>query len=160
MSYQDQILGTIIASVLNYDELCQSIGEQAALNPSRSTYAPCDGRAVAGSALQKITQRTNVPDLRGKFLRGLNQLYNVGEPTPFDAVNYGDTQANRSVGDYQFDEFKSHNHVITVTFPASQPGRFTNGGGAGSGGSEVTSMAGGAETRPRNIAVYYYIKIN
>ncbi len=160
MPYQDQILGTIIASVLNYDELCQSIGEQAALNPARSTYAPCDGRSVAGSALAKITQRTTLPDLRGKFLRGLNLMYSVGQPLPFDASNYGDTQNNRTVGDYQFDEFKSHNHVITVTYPASQPGRFTNGGGAGNGGTEVTSFSGGEESRPRNIAVYYYIKIN
>src|SRR2546430_3248270 len=107
MSYQHQVLGTIISSVLDYDQLCTSIGEPAAIDLPRSSYVPCDGRSIAGSALNRITTLAHAPDLRGKFIRGLNVIYNVGQPLPFDPQQNGDAGgANRTASDYQMDSFQ------------------------------------------------------
>ncbi|MFL5763612.1 MAG: hypothetical protein ACJ77K_06690 [Bacteroidia bacterium] len=187
MSYQHQTLGAIVASVLNYDQFCNAMGEKPAINNANSSYVPCDGRLITGSALEKLTQVgpsqpeplnhiQNAPDLRGKFLRGLNQMYSPGEPTGFDHVKNGDPDETlRKVGSYQGDGLIAHDH------PASG---HINGSVCGSNGThdadsghdkwnsdptfgdhnvQVTvgnNSTGGKETRPKNIAVYYYIKIN
>lgn len=177
MSYQHQVLGTIIASVLNYDQLCAAMNEQKGVNDKTSSYAPCDGRLITDSLLEKSTRVgpnqpdpkfhiQNAPDLRGKFMRGLNQFYNVGE-TPFNPSASGDTQANRVAGDYQGDTLADHTHNYSI-------GNFQKNANSGTGCSyvgadynqslqsrgvnEVQKIS--TETRPRNIAVYYYIKIN
>lgn len=177
MSYQHQVLGTVISSVLNYDQLCKEMGENPAIDNTKSSYAPCDGRPISGSQLDHKTAGAmkNAPDLRGKFMRGLNVIYSVGQPTPFDPKLFGDPQDNRKVNDYQPDVLLAHSH------PASG---HINGSVCGSNGSHdvdegdqkwnsdpnfgdhnvvVTvgdNANGGLETRPRNIAVYFYIKIN
>jgi hypothetical protein len=78
MSYQHQILGTIISSVLNFDEFCSVMNpaENPAMNPRTSSYAPCDGRSIVGSQLEIKTGNKikKAPDLRGKFIRGLNVI--------------------------------------------------------------------------------------
>jgi hypothetical protein len=169
MGYQHQILGTIISSVLNYDQLTRHIDEPQAVNPATSSYVPCDGRSIAGSKLAQLTGRQNIPDLRGKFARGLNQFYSVGEPTPFDPVIFGDTQSQRTVGDFQGDEIGPHSHQMNFNL-GRQPGWSGGWGGDGNvravnspgdpGNDHHPEPNGGMETRPRNIAVYFYIKIN
>jgi len=169
MNYQHQILGTIIASVLNYDQLCKEMTQNPAIDNASSSYAPCDGRDIKGSQLEIRTNHsiTNTPDLRGKFLRCLNVIYSVGQPLPFDPKQDGDPESNRVVMDYQKDGFTSHSH------PAQSSGGFAHNGGPGMGmqsnnGQQfeflapniTTSAVGINETRPRNVSVYYYIKIN
>jgi hypothetical protein len=169
MPNSDQLLGTIITSVLNYDELTRHIGEPQAVNPARSSYVPCDGRRINGSALARLTARNNAPDLRGKFVRGLNQFYSVDEPLPFDSDKLGDPQLQRVVGDYQADDVGVHNHNMNFNL-GKQPGWSGGWGNQGGvravnspgdpGNDHRTEPSGGQETRPRNVAVYFYIKIN
>ncbi len=167
MSYTLQILGTIISSVLDYDKLCHEINEPALINNTKSSYVPCDGREIKGSKLAAITGRQNVPDLRGKFTRGLNVIYSVGQPTPFDPLQNGDPEgANRVVGDYQPDGLKQHQHHL-IHFDGGVVSDYSDDQDhrKASYGNMIgvnTDLAGESkyETRVRNIAVYYYIKIN
>lgn len=173
MSHTQQPLGTIISSVLNYDQLCDSIRESSSINNSTSSYVPCDGRSIVGSSLEKLTQQgpkqpdpaahmKKAPDVRGRFLRGLNQIYSVGEPA-FNIAE-GDSQGQRTVGVYQPDELKAHTHVYSMwNFGFNS----SNDGGLGHNEVDVlpdqarsSQSTGGAETRPKNVAVYFYLKIN
>ena len=162
MSFQHQTLGTIIASVLEYDELCQSMGEAPHVNNSTSTYAPCDGRSILGSQLSN-TGLSNVPDLRGRFLRGLNTMYNHGEVHPLNLETADPDGEHRMVGDYQADEVKSHKHSYTTNSDGNPNGpapdvplTWARNGKE----KRETDQGGGKESRPRNVAVYYYIRIN
>ena len=127
-----------------------------------------------------------VPDLRGQFLRGLDQGSgndpDAGSRTAKNGGNSGD-----NVGSFQGDQFKSHNH--TMNSAGNHSHRYNDyyysenrdGGGSelGSNSSDndnrlhqktgrTTSSAGahthtinnrgGNETRPTNAAVFYIIK--
>ena len=70
-----------------------------------------------------------------------------------------------NAGDYQGDEFKSHIHSENApnvggngnwSFPDAQA--WTSQGQRSLGAT--TEATGGDETRPRNISVYFYIRIN
>ncbi|ANI90241.1 hypothetical protein A9P82_13640 [Arachidicoccus ginsenosidimutans] len=163
------ILGTIIASILSYDQLTQEIREAAVFSAPHSSYAPCDGRSIQNSCLNRNTGQINAPDLRGKFLRGLNTIYSVGQPLPFDPNTHGDPDgANRTANDYQPDTIGQHAHNVIGHFLEASGGSGFNGYGFESNSRQgnktyTTDNSGNginSETRPRNVAVYYYIKIN
>ena len=87
-----------------------------------------------------------IPDFRGYFLRGLGGV----DPDV----------ATRTLGSVQADEFTSHGHVYISgrTFPGVNAG---NGGYFGAryeNDTSTTSSVGGAETRPKNIAMNFIIK--
>jgi hypothetical protein len=161
MSYQHQVLGTVIASVLHFDQLCQAMNENPAFKAATSTFCPCDGRSITGSQLAKGTNIKDAVDLRGRFIRGLNEIYSADAPV-LDIHSADEDGTLRKVGDYQADLFKNHSHQ-------SRTGSGFNAGGGGApyarndAGFNVlteTTLAGGSETRPRNIALYFYMKIN
>lgn len=85
----------------------------------------------------------NVPDLRGEFVRGLDDSRGV--------------DSGRVLGSTQGDAFKAHNHAsfnreispTTVAGPGN-PGWYPL--------STTTQSVGGSETRPRNIALLACIK--
>lgn len=85
----------------------------------------------------------STPDLRGEFVRGWD-----------DAKG---TDSGRRLGTLQADALEGHTHDI-----ASTGADVTLGGTAidylGGVGTSVTASTGGAETRPRNIALLYCIK--
>lgn len=89
------------------------------------------------------------PDLRGQFVRGLNDF---GTGTRIDGKQDPDGAA-RILGDYQSDELKSHNHSGTV---------ITGSGATGSSGSArrygSIGYTGGSETRSKNVALIYCVK--
>lgn len=89
-----------------------------------------------------------LPDARGKFLR----MNNNG----ITGVAY-DPDTSRSLGSYQADEFKSHVHSNGI-----QLGDIVDGWGDRRPYTNAsnTGAAGGAETRPKNISVNFYIKIS
>ena len=117
MSFKNQVLGTVISSVLSYDALCKAMNEDAAIDNTKSSYAPCDGRSIVGSELEKQTNQTGhthikeTPNLRGRFMRGLNSIYGVDEPLPFDISQLGDPDgAGRVAGNFQADILANHHH--------------------------------------------------
>ena len=88
------------------------------------------------------TQGTH--DLRGYFIRGLNTTGSGPDP-------------GRSLGTPQGDELRSHNHI--AYFGSTEQTLAGGGNNSNPGSSGVgTSYYGGAETRPKNVALLYCVK--
>ncbi len=87
----------------------------------------------------------NIPDLRGEFIRGFDNGRGI--------------DVGRSFGNVQGDEFRSHSHGGGMDSVQN-----LIGGGSGAfvhlntQPLPDTGLAGGAETRPRNVALTYCIK--
>jgi phage-related tail fiber protein len=88
-----------------------------------------------------------LPESRGEFLRGWDHGRGI--------------DAARAIGSYQLDELKSHNHIIHLVQTTAAGGAggqgAPNGGGAIHDNSTI-QFTGGAETRPRNLAVMWCLK--
>lgn len=135
---------------------------------SRTTYAALF--AIIGESYGAGNGSTtfNLPDYRGVFLRGLDQGRGV--------------DTGRTLGSYQEDDFKSHTHTGSAAsggghthnysvIGLSSGSQLQGGSGwgpvgatetTGSGGTHThalsVSSAGGAESRPKNVAVVYCMK--
>ncbi len=110
---------------------------------SRTTYAALF--AAIGTTFGAGDGSTTfiLPDLRGEFVRGWDDGRGV--------------DSGRAFGSSQADDFKSHSHNI----PYSDGYSLTNLTAERSGvqdGTYPTSVAGGTETRPRNVALLSCIK--
>ena len=96
----------------------------------------------------------NLPDLRGKFLRGWDHAAGID---PDKATRTGKTggATGDNVGSLQADDFKAHTHTIgqDTTGQAGTGNSFNKNNGIQASGS-----AGGLETRPINVYVMYIIK--
>ncbi|MEE8551702.1 MAG: hypothetical protein V3S72_00215 [Desulfobacterales bacterium] len=166
-------IGTIIASMLQFEKF---------QNVAGNTWKPADGRKVSTtSKYATLTGNTTLPDLRGMFLRGLNQFDPLMGPR---RDKYKDPDGSRrKAGKLQKDAtslpkspFKGdaasagvHSHIY---FKARSEGARSGSnhrasseasttGSSGDHTHTVLINAGGdSETRPVNIAVFYYIKID
>jgi microcystin-dependent protein len=101
----------------------------------------------------------NLPDLRGRFLRGLdsNAIVDVDAESRFALFTGGNT--GEKVGSYQDDAFKSHKHSMDYDRIKFLNGTTTVNDIHGSGNQTTsTNTTGGSETRPKNAAVNYIIK--
>lgn len=111
---------------------------------SRTTYAALF--AVIGTTYGAGDGSTTfaVPDLRGEFIRSLDDGRGV--------------DSARVLGSAQTDALKAHTH--TAAGSGSGDGGSGAGGAPGmdSGGSNTTSSTGSTETRPRNVAMLACIK--
>lgn len=148
-------IGAIIASVLDYNSFLDiNKDSQRNFDIKRSTWAPCDGRSVVGSKYgSKLAQ---VPDLRGVFLRGINDMNVPGsQPVATERIN----PENKVAGEYQNDELKEHTHTFRTGGGSSGP-RHAVSIDTRNEDATTTSSYGGKETRPKNVTVYYYIRIN
>lgn len=127
----------------------------ALFNEIGTTYGAGDGSTTF-----------NVPDLRGEFMRGLDDGRGV--------------DSGRSIGTAQASTFASHSHTgSTDTHGGHNHAQFSNIGGSsvGAGGYSSSASAngttgtagahshavtinasGGTETRPRNQAMHFIIK--
>lgn len=109
---------------------------------SRTTYATLFAAIGTTYGVGNGSTTFNLPDLRGYFVRG-------------HGIN-SDGVSSDVFGVKQTDEFKAHTHTV---------GRGSTGGGnfiqngPDTGGTITTSSSGGDETRPRNIAMLYCIKL-
>lgn len=132
-----------------------------------------DGRIIAECTLNELLGQPSyqLPDARGVFIRGMN----LGRPD-----GRGDTGGNRNVGVFQGDTIQEHTHTFVTNLYS--PVDFSQGNGhpplvpnysppgythqnvnhPTDAGHPVgdNSKRLGAETRPRNITLYTYIKIN
>jgi len=109
---------------------------------SRTTYADLFTQIGTTYGAGDGSTTFNVPDLRGEFVRGWDNGRGV--------------DSGRTIGTSQSDLFKSHTHTYTQTVTAAASGS----PGAGTGGATAVNSGatGGAETRPRNVAVMFVIQ--
>lgn len=110
-------------------------------------------------------QFKSVPDARGVFVRGMN----MGRP-----LEKGDPDGDLPIGRYQPDGIKKHTHEFSISFgyfcgwvnnnvwTGDRPGNpmSVNNPECKIKISNSGENLSGEETRPRNIALYVYIKVN
>jgi hypothetical protein len=137
-----------------------------------SCWVPMDGRALAATDKLKLAAPalTNVPDGSGLFIRA-QEFSNGADNDPV-------RNSSSAIGTLQADEFKSHTHDMNDAgnhrHPMGTRG-FEGNGLKGADGSNddqdaYTQFAGehkhtilatgGLETRPKNINLWVYIRIN
>lgn len=87
----------------------------------------------------------NLPDLRGEFIRGYDNGRNV--------------DTGRVLGSAQTDEIKAHTHSVTGYAGVNLSTERIDAGVMPGESGHSTGSTGGTETRPRNIAMYYIIKV-
>lgn len=160
-------IGSIVSSVINYADFSRQITDKA-FDKTISTWAPCDGRNVKGSTFSTLFAKDYVPDLRGQFLRGNYTMGGPSEPsqnTP-NGNNPRSGESDMNGYTYQSEGIKNHRHQIRY-----YRGRANRSDG-GSANHEVTDgetrptetthscLECINETRPKNIYVYYYVRIN
>ena len=127
---------------------------------SRTTYANLF--AVIGTTYGSGNGSTTftLPDFRGYFLRGLDPTKTVDSNNASGSTTAG--ASARTLGSLQADNIISHNHTQWVT-RWSQLAPYGSNARVVAEGPYFTQDAstqntGGAETRPKNIAVNYIIK--
>lgn len=143
-------IGTIIAYGLDYEKNKTQLNEQG--------WYLCDGTKYDGT--------NSTPDLRGMFLRGMQ----AGRSSEKGDI----TEPNRKLLSEQDDAFQGHWHNISSRSDKPQGGGgaqapFYEGGGFTSSSdtmvrNAITDGKNGipktaSETRPKNIAVYYLMKV-
>lgn len=123
-------------------------------------WLECDGAAVSRSTYSALysvigtifgsgngSTTFNLPDLRGEFVRGWDHERGV--------------DAGRELGTGQGDDVKQHTHNFTVSGAAHYQGGYSgpNMVTSDTGGYVTVTPVGGPETRPRNVALMYVIKV-
>ena len=150
------LLGSIFGSTLAPDGQAM-IGFYADGSPKYGVVSGGDGTSVGTiSAFNLSTCPTGwtlangssgTPDLRGEFIRGLDSGRGV--------------DAGRILASTQTDMFKSHTHTVASLVNSEDTWTAQLGGYGNYGGfTTQTASAGGSETRPRNIALLYCMKIS
>jgi len=99
-----------------------------------------------------------LPDLQGMFLRAIDFNQNQEKV---------DEKINRQAGEPQREGFKKHSHQNSIggggdNITAAQPADRISTTNVNQHGTwkRSTTESGGYETRPKNVAAYFYIKIN
>lgn len=116
---------------------------------SRSTYSALFAAIGVTFGAGDGSTTFNLPDLRGEFVRGLDDSRGV--------------DSGRVLGSAQADEIESHTHGIPAGGNGTGPVRlldYTTIGGTSRNvaATQLSNSTGGAETRPRNIALLACIK--
>jgi microcystin-dependent protein len=119
---------------------------------SRTTYAALFSAIGTAFGAGNGSSTFGLPDMRGEFLRGWDDGRGV--------------DSGRAFGSAQADELKSHRHTLRGNTGGEVKVLFLESdaiSGIGSGGSfedtpNTMGSTGGAETRPRNIAMLFCIK--
>lgn len=153
-------LGEIVASMLPESLFVKSYG---------AGWVLADGRAVAGTSYERFIGK-NVPDMRGLFLRGKNNGRAEG----------GNPDGDLELGALQIGSLQKHVHPVEdpghshkdptssyvagklhLPVDASSAARYIDHSARTS--TELTNVTvgeyGGTETRPANITVNYFVKV-
>ncbi len=163
---QDVIpVGTVITSVLPWSMFAQTANDSASFDPNTNKWAPCDARSIRGSELARLGGGPTTPDLRGVFTRGLNS-FAADEPDPV-AERQRDPDLRRKVGSFQDHSTGEHSHffrgsgaALTTADNGSDRKNLWHDGDYSQSTERETHKNPIGETRPKNVAVYFYIKIN
>ena len=136
------------------------------------TRKKCSKLLEKDSVYSKETGTGKIPDVRGKFLRAKNNGITSddcsGDPTLIkNLLDCFDSDGDRELGSYQSNSIGNHLHDMKVSATANST---NNGHLAYSTNKIIESTRGqymkntgfgiGLETRPKNIAVNVFIKIN
>ena len=127
---------------------------------SRSTYSVLFAVIATSHGVGNGTTTFNVPDYRGRFLRGLASGQTT-DPDSASRTNRGDGLTGDYVGTKQADGVKAHTHAsaASATALASQTAAVATANQVYPAAlGTVTGSTGGNETRPINIYVQYCIK--
>ncbi|MBN1932888.1 MAG: hypothetical protein JW786_14895 [Desulfobacterales bacterium] len=154
-------IGTIVPSMLHPSLFAKVVGDPSVFDPEKSSWVLADKQKdITRSRYGKLLNNTRyTPDLRGMFLRGMNEGRNDGKQDP---------KRDRIAGDYQRDALQEHGHETTATEfkwnDTTTDYGYTSEGKAHAPTASVMTVKEPAyaaiETRPKNVAVYFYIKIN
>ena len=150
-----------------------------AANTAPSGWLVCDGAEVSQTTYPDLfavigslwgtagAGNFKVPDLRGMFLRGRNQMSPAlgnatgqwSDPEYASRLPMG-TGAAGDVASRQDDQFEDHFHSVPRGGTAQSPDQsnLASGNNGYPNGNVNTTAAGGAETRPKNVYVTYCIK--
>ena len=109
---------------------------------SRTTYADLFAAIGTTYGVGDGSTTFNLPDLRGVFLRGLD-----------DGKGY---DSGRAIGTYQADDNKAHTHTVATVLTSGTSSNTTSGA-AISGFTTLTTSSSGTEAKPKNIAIHYVI---
>lgn len=142
-------------------DVVQSMLTEAQFQGERNaTWVLMDGRSVVGSDYEALTGFTNVPDLvtNKRFLRQASSDGNLGviesdlfaSHTHTATTSYDYTESINHGEDYGYDYQQT---------PASSGGTLVPQTNSDSFQTSIDS-SGGSETRPHNIQVNFFIKIN
>lgn len=159
-------LGTIVNSILPWSQFAASVNDPGNFDLKLSTWAPCDGRDIQGSKLHIASRSTLdlAPDLRGVFLRGLNTFAtDETDPVPKEQR---DPDNRKQAGVRQPHNVGGHSHMETAAEPQHLPSADRGDDhihlwqGGKRTAPRATSDNPAGETRPVNVTVFRYIKIN
>lgn len=106
-----------------------------------------NGQSTAGYPNLIALFGTNLPDLRGEFVRG------------WDGIPARNVDPGRTILSSQGQSIQPHTHSYTA--PSSSPSPYAGGQSSGTipgSTAATTGSTGTAETRPRNVALMYIIK--
>ncbi|MBK9151816.1 MAG: hypothetical protein IPM26_12840 [Saprospiraceae bacterium] len=162
-------VGDVKYSILNPTLFAQVNGD---------CWVPLNGGDMTDSRLSNITGQTNVPDISGLFIR--SQEFSGG------ANRDPDRSSSSAIATFQDQSYQSHNHGLNDpghSHPINDKVRLLSGNNFNiAGGSKLifspnqyltenriinpsttgisVNNFGGAETRPKNLNVWMYIRIN
>jgi microcystin-dependent protein len=145
-------VGTVVA----YGGTTAPAGWKLCDGTSLSTTTYADLYAVIGYAYGGSGANFNLPDMRGRFLRGLDGTAARDPNSGTRTASAAGGNTGNNIGSIQTDDYKSHSHSANVSGSGTST-VFASGGGTAYG-SAVGSASGGSETRPINIYVNYIIK--
>lgn len=161
---QNLPIGTIIPSMLPPALFSDQVKDVVPFNALKTNWVLADGETdITLSRYGKLFgNKRYPPNLRGMFLRGMNEGRNDGKEDP---------EKNRNAGDDQLDMVVSHIHEYAVQTRGGNiaPSKNTYNVGLMSDGNGYTFFNKTnkndtdkmyPETRPKNVSVYFYIKIN
>ena len=137
-----QPIGSIVTSMLTEVQFQSINGDDWVL---------ADGRSVIGTVYETVTALSTLPDLRGVTLRGKNNGRIDGNEDP---------DGERALGSFQNHGTASHTHTQRGSNSSVQAGSgLINAPLAATTNTGVNSGAAN-ETRAKNVAINYFIKVN
>jgi hypothetical protein len=168
---ESQPVGTVVASMLSWDQFARVA--------DTTVWKPADGKAAPAGSAYASRIGPDLPDLRGMFVRGLNsvragEIRSDGMQDPEGSSRKPGLAQNDALGRHGHGiADPGHDHRVAGGFSINNANSHRRGGGEHTSGSlaqgEHRSSGNpsnisvnewpGVETRPKNAAVFYYVKV-